>query len=132
MMDNGKGIRPVRMAVGFEEAVEAVREALAAEGFGVLTEIDVAATLRGKLGVELPPQLILGACNPPLAYRALQADPDVAQLLPCNVVVRQDGDEVVVQAADPALLVGFTGNPELEPVATEAAERLGRALEALG
>lgn len=115
----------------YAEVVEQVREALAAQGFGVLTEIDVQATLREKLGEETGPYLILGACNPPLAHRALTADPSIGLLLPCNVVVRVDGDRTLVEALDPDVMVAMTGKPELEPVAAEAKQRLAAALEAV-
>ncbi len=108
------------------ETVEAVRAALAEEGFGVLTEIDIAATMKAKLDVDLPPQVILGACRPPLAYAALQADPSIAAMLPCNVVVRSlSADETVVEAFDPAAMTQMSpGGEALAAVATDARERL--------
>lgn len=116
----------------FDRAVAATREALADQGFGVLTEIDMAATLKKKLDVEVPAQVILGACNPPLAYRALQAEESIGLLLPCNVVVRSAGDaRTVVEALDPQIMVGVTGNDELRAVADDAAGRLRKALAAL-
>jgi uncharacterized protein (DUF302 family) len=112
--------------------VERVRAALREQGFGVLTEIDVRATLREKLGREMEDYLILGACNPPLAYRALDADRDIGLLLPCNVVVRADGpDATLVQALDPQLMATVTGEPALGPVADEATTRLKAALATL-
>jgi uncharacterized protein (DUF302 family) len=111
--------------------VEQVRAALAEQGFGILTEIDVQATLRAKLNEETGPYLILGACNPPLAHRALTADPSIGLLLPCNVVVRADGERTVVEALDPDIMVSLTGKPELEPVAAEAKSRLAAALAAV-
>lgn len=109
-----------------------VEAALADQGFGVLTEIDVAATLKKKLGKDVPGQVILGACNPQLADRALQAEPSIGLLLPCNVVLRDDGDgQTVVSALDPAVMVTFTGNPALEPVAAEARVKLTAALDAI-
>lgn len=118
---------------GYDEVVERTRAALADQGFGILTEIDVAATLRTKLGVEVPPQIILGACNPPLAHRGLQAEPDLGLLLPCNVVVRSDGSGATrVTAMDPLVMVGVTGRPELEAVAEDARARLQAVLEVLG
>lgn len=115
----------------FDETVAAVRSALADQGFGVLTEIDMAATLRAKLEVEMPPYLVLGACNPPLAHRALQADLSIGALLPCNVVVRADGDQTVVEAADPHAMMSVADNSELEAVAEDAAQRLRAALGSL-
>ncbi|MFD1507535.1 DUF302 domain-containing protein [Georgenia yuyongxinii] len=116
----------------FDRIVPAVKEALAEQGFGILTEIDMAATLRAKLGVETTGQVILGACNPPLAHRALLAEESVGLLLPCNVVVRATaGDRTTVEALDPAVMVAVTGNEALRPVADEAAKRLRAALESL-
>ena len=100
-----------------EEAETAIRENLAGEGFGVLTEIDVAATLKEKLGVERAPYKILGACNPSLANRGLEAEEDLGLLLPCNVVVYRKGEETVVAALEPQLMADVTDNPELEDVA---------------
>jgi uncharacterized protein (DUF302 family) len=97
----------------------------------VLTEIDVRATLRAKLGEEMEDYLILGACNPPLAHRALQIDRQIGLLLPCNVVVRAEAGHTVVEALDPQVMVSVTQRPELKPVADEAARRLDAALDAL-
>jgi uncharacterized protein (DUF302 family) len=121
------------VALGYHDAVERVKQALAAEGFGILCEIDVAATLKKKLHVEFPPYLILGACNPPLAYRALSAEPDLGLLLPCNVVVRAGDDpgQSVVAAMDPVAALALTGNPTIRPVAEEVRTRLTRALDAV-
>ena len=112
----------------FPDVVADVRRALKEQGFGVLTEIDVQATLRDKLGESLAPYLILGACNPTLAHRALGLEPSLGLLLPCNVVVRQDGSRVVVEALDPQVMVQLTGQAELSPVADEAARLLSAAL----
>src|SRR5690348_8796939 len=126
---------PYAMAVDvdapFPTVVERVRAALAREGFGVLTEIDVQATLAAKLGVEGPPYVILGACNPPLAHRGLQIEPDLGVLLPCNVVVRATGAATRVAAMEPMAALGLSGNPALAPLAREARERLERALAAV-
>jgi uncharacterized protein (DUF302 family) len=116
----------------FEEADRRTREALAEQGFGVLTEIDVAATLKKKLGVDVGPQVILGACNPTLAHRGLGIEPGLGLLLPCNVVVRVDeAGRTLVSALDPAVMVGVSGRAELGPVAAEATTRLRAALDAL-
>lgn len=121
----------IRLDEPFAEAVDRVRAALQAQGFGVLTEIDVQATLRAKLGEEMEEYLILGACNPPLAHRALGVDRQIGLLLPCNVVVRNEGGHTVVEALDPAVMVRLTGRPELQPVADEATRRLDAALRSL-
>ena len=117
----------------FDTTLQATRDALAEQGFGVLTEIDIAATLQAKLGETVPPQVILGACRPPLAFAALQAEPSVGLLLPCNVTVRagEDGGSVV-EALDPGIMVGLTENHGLADVASEARQRLSAALESLG
>ncbi|MEU0131336.1 DUF302 domain-containing protein [Streptomyces sp. NPDC006289] len=123
--------RTIRLDSGFDDTVTAVRAALADQGFGILTEIDVTATLQAKLGHEMEDYLILGACNPPLARQALEADRSIGLLLPCNVVVRRDGDNTLVQALDPSTMVTLTCLPALEPVAAEATQRLDAALDAL-
>jgi uncharacterized protein (DUF302 family) len=128
LVDYGMG---VRLSLPFDEAVDRVRAALKEQGFGVLTQIDVQATLREKLGEEMEPYLILGACNPSLAHRALDADRRIGLLLPCNVVVRADGDVTVVEALEPRIMVQVTGREELGSVAGEAAERLEAALDEL-
>lgn len=116
----------------FDAAVAAVRVALGEQGFGILTEIDLAATLKKKLDVDVDPQIILGACNPPLAHRALQAEESIGLLLPCNVVVRGAGDHrTIVEALDPLTMVEVTGNTALQAVADDAADRLRAAMTAL-
>ncbi|MCX4862113.1 DUF302 domain-containing protein [Streptomyces canus] len=123
--------RTVSLTSDFATTVDAVREALAAQGFGVLTEIDLAATLKAKLGHDMEDYLILGACNPSLARRAIEADRTIGLLLPCNVVVRREGDHTLVQALDPNTMLALTGLPALQPVAQEAAARLDAALASL-
>lgn len=117
--------------VPFAEAVTRVRAALKEQGFGVLTEIDVTATLQAKLGEQIEDYVILGACNPPLASRALGIDRRVGLLLPCNVVVRATADGTIVEALDPQIMATLTGRPDLKPVADEAAQRLAGALASL-
>jgi len=121
----------IRLKATFAEANERVRAALQEQGFGVLTEIDVQATLRNKLGEQIEDYVILGACNPQLAYQALGVDRQIGLLLPCNVVVRSDGAQTVVEMLDPQVMVTVTGRDELAPVADEAARRLRAALDAL-
>jgi uncharacterized protein (DUF302 family) len=118
-------------SLAFAEAVAQVREGLRQEGFGVLCEIDVQATLREKLGVETGRYLILGACSPPYAHRALEAEADLGTLLPCNVVVYEREGETRVSAADPVALLGIVGNPELDPVAAEIRDRIERVVRAV-
>jgi len=119
----------------YEEVIPRVKEALKAEGFGVLTEIDVRRTLRDRLGAEMEPYLILGACNPVLAHRALEQEPEIGLLLPCNVVVRAVEDGSRVEIADPEAMLGIVGKEQLDIIAKEAKQRLLRviaALESLG
>ena len=108
-----------------------VETALRAEGFGVLTEIDVQATMRAKLGIERTPYVILGACNPILANRALEADPSVGALLPCNVVLRSAGEDTIVEALDPMAALRIVDAPGIRSVAEEARDRLQRAIASL-
>ena len=117
--------------LSFDKALERVTDELRKEGFGVLTQIDVAATLKSKLGVEHAPYRILGACNPQLAHRALESDPQVGLLLPCNVVVRQDEGSVRVEFMDPDAVLELLPNPEIRKVAAQAKERLRRVCAAL-
>ena len=122
-----------RVPMGFTETVARVRAALKEQGFGVLTEIDVKSTLQQKLGVDMEDYLILGACNPPLAHRALQAEREIGLMLPCNVVVRADGpDATLVQALDPQVMVQVSDREDIKPVADEAARLLHTALDSLG
>lgn len=117
----------------YADTVALVRTALVEQGFGVLTEIDLAATLEEKLGVDLAPQVILGACRPALAYAALQADPSIAAVLPCNVVVRSTGESTSsVEAFDPAAMMSLADNPALDEVAADAGRRIGAMLASLG
>lgn len=115
-----------------EEAESRVTEALKNKGFGVLTRIDVAATLKQKLGKEMPPYVILGACNPNLASQALEMEHEIGLLLPCNVVVYQDAQgQVHVSAIDPQPALGLVGNPRIEPIASQARQLIQEALEAV-
>jgi len=126
------GITRKLRGVGFADAVPLVKAALATEGFGILTEIDVKATLKKKLDVDTPAYLILGACNPPLAHQAFSAEPGVGLLLPCNVVVAEDSDgTVAVSAIDARLMLSVVGNEALNPLAVEVQARLRRALAAI-
>lgn len=116
----------------FPETVELVRTALADQGFGIMTEIDMSATLKAKIDVDMPAQVILGACRPALAHEALLADPSIAALLPCNVVIRAvDAGTTVVEAFDPAFMAGMAGGEAVRNVATDARERLTKMLDTL-
>lgn len=116
----------------FAAVLELTRKALADVGFGVLTEIDIQQSLKAKLEVDIPAQIILGACRPSLAYAALQAEPSIGLLLPCNVVVRElSTTTTAVEALDPLMMVGVTGNERLAAVASDAGARLRQALDAL-
>jgi len=122
------------LRTSFADAVDRTRAALAEQGFGVLTEIDLQATLEAKIGAELENYVILGACNPPLAHRAVTAERQIGLLLPCNVVVRTDPDDpqtVIVDAMNPQLMVQLVDRPELGEVADEATTRLQAAIDAL-
>ena len=115
----------------FEEVIDRTKAALAQRGFGVLTEIDVAATLKKKIGADMEPYVILGACNPTFAHQALQREPDLGLLLPCNVVVMQKGGKTYVKAIDAGAMLGVTGNTELVGVAGEVDSLLKETLGAL-
>ena len=115
----------------YEETIRRVKAALAEEGFGVLTEIDVQATLKNKIDRDIEPYVILGACNPALASQALDVEREIGLLLPCNVVVREGRDGTIVQALDPDVMVTVPEREELRPVADDARERLRRALNAV-
>lgn len=122
----------VTLSIGFDDAVDRVTEELQKEGFGVLTEIDVKATLKKKLDIEKRPYKILGACNPVLANQALDAEPDIGLLLPCNVIVREDEDgSVVVGFMDPEVVLGMVQRDELKELGAEVRERLMRVRDAL-
>ena len=121
----------VVLNVEFAEALAATKAALAAQGFGVLTEIDMQQTLKAKVDKDMDPYVILGACNPSLASAALDVEPNIGVLLPCNVVVRQVGNAVQVDALDPGLMVSMTSLDELGPIAAEARRLIGNALASL-
>lgn len=131
MIENQLGI-VVRLNTTYEAALTQTVEALKTQGFGILTEIDVRDTFKKKLDVEFPPYKILGACNPPLSYRALSAAPEVGLLLPCNVTVRQLKDGAIeVAIVDPLMMLGVVSNPALQPVADEARARLEKVAQVL-
>jgi len=120
-----------RLEMPYEQAVEAAKEALKSEGFGVLTEIDVKATLKKKLDVDFRRYIILGACNPPMAYKALSTELEIGLLLPCNVIVYEEGDGSVVSAIDPVEAMAVVDNPKLKPVAEQVRAKLERVIDSL-
>ena len=127
------GFTTTLTGLSFDEAIAKTIAALKAEGFGVLSDIDVKHAMKEKLGVDMPAYRILGACNPPLAHQALQAVPDIGLLLPCNVIVREEAPgRVVVGFLDPQIMVGLVGKPEIRTVADAAGQRLRRACTSLG
>lgn len=120
------------VAMSFADAITRVTQALQDEGFGILTEIDVAATMKKKLGQDMPPYRILGACNPQLAFKAIESEPAIGLLLPCNVVVREDAAGIVrVEFMDPSAVLELVGKPEIAQLADEVRNRLDRVMAAL-
>lgn len=120
-----------RLEMPYEQAVEAAKEALKSEGFGVLTEIDVKATLKKKLDVGFRKYIILGACNPPMAYKALSTELEIGLLLPCNVIVYEEGEGSTVSAIDPVEAMAVVDNPKLKPVAEQVRAKLERVIDSL-
>lgn len=123
--------RAVQTTLSFEGALDRVKDLLKQEGFGVLCEIDVTATMKEKLGETFRPYRILGACNPALAHKTITAEPQIGLLLPCNVVVQELDGAIVVSAINAQAMIGFVGNPSLSPVADEVNVRLNRVLDGL-
>ncbi len=131
MTDNNYALVRELPDMDYDAVVARVTELLAGEGFGVLTEIDVKATLKKKIDVDFKRYVILGACNPTMAHQALSMEPDIGVLLPCNVIVRQTGDSVTVEAMDPGLMATVTNNEEMAKIGAEARELVNTALERL-
>ena len=127
------GFTTTLTGLAFDQAIERVTAALKAEGFGILSDIDVQKAMKEKIGQDMLPYRILGACNPPLAHQAVTAVPDIGLLLPCNVIVREEAaGRIVVGFLDPQIMVNLVGKPEVEAVADAAEQRLRRACESLG
>ncbi|MEW6684155.1 MAG: DUF302 domain-containing protein [Nitrospirota bacterium] len=130
-MAQAYGIRTT-VKTSYDDTIPRVTEALKQEGFGILTQIDVKDTLKKKLNVDFPKYIILGACNPPLAHKALSSETEIGLLLPCNVIVYEGKDgQTVVAAQDPDAALGIVGNPALAPIAKDARERLARVIASL-
>lgn len=121
-----------QLSLTVEQAIPVVLEQLKKEGFGVLMDLDIQATMKQKIGADIPAYHILGACNPQLAHQALMSEPEVGALLPCNVVVRAEGDKTIVSFMDPQAMKQMTANPQVHAVAGEAEARLRRVCDALG
>lgn len=121
----------ITLTMSYDEAVPAVKAAFQDQGFGTLTEIDVQATLKSKLDLDIEPYIILGACNPQLAHQALDIDRAIGALLPCNVVIRQKDDKILVQAMNPQIMTSVPGNAAIQPIADQASTRIEAALHAL-
>jgi uncharacterized protein (DUF302 family) len=115
----------------FDDVVKDVRDALTEQGFGIVTEVDMQATLHNKIGVDIDPQIILGACNPKYAHRSLQAEPSIGLLLPCNVVVRKTDAGTMVEMINPEMMITITDNPAISGIANEVTEMLAAALASL-
>jgi uncharacterized protein (DUF302 family) len=131
MGDPDYTLRTRVQGASFDDVVAKTREALKGEGFGILTEINFAATMKAKLDVDLPRYLILGACNPPLAHKAVLTEPGIGALLPCNIVVAEETDGIFVGAIHPTAMFSVVGRPDVAPLAEEVAEKLTRVLAAV-
>jgi len=123
--------RRIDIDLPYDEAVTATKAALADQGFGTLTEIDLRQTLKDKLDVDIEPQVIIGACNPQIAHRAMEIDPRITALLPCNVIVRTTGDRTTIEALDPTIMATLSDEPGLAAIAEDAANRIQAALDAI-
>ena len=123
--------RRIDIDLPYDEAVTATKAALADQGFGTLTEIDLRQTLKDKLDVDTEPQVIIGACNPQIAHRAMEIDPRITALLPCNVIVRTNGDRTTIEALDPTIMATLSDEPGLAAIAEDAANRIQAALDAI-